>query len=353
MNAPNCGLMTTDLPKRKSPKPVLNDTWRLLAREGLSADVSLVLFHPHEINLAKRTVNGYTWSPQTGWHAGTYPLPPVIVDNVMISFARRDKMYAANKRALGRLQVLVLNPRLPDKWGVWQALRASPLLAKHLPETALLQHSHDLENWLAEYRSVYVKPVRGSGGNGVLAIRQVEAGRYLLTGKNNSPLTRGDLHMLASQLLASQKEKHLLQRGLPLLEIDNRKIDVRVYLHRDGDRNWRAIATVPRLGPHGKAVTNLAQGGQVRSLDWLAELAEEYNFDLPDQEDIEQVAIAGAEAVTRIRPTLAFLGIDLALDPAGGIWVLDINPRPGRKVLTPSDRQRAFQYLIAYVKSLL
>jgi hypothetical protein len=173
--------MTTDLPTRKSSKPVLNDTWRQLAREGLTADVSLVLFHPHEINLANRTVNGYTWNPQTGWRAGTYPLPPVIVDNVMISFARRDKTYAANKRALVRMQVLVLNPRLPDKWGVWQALRTSPALAKHLPETALLQHSQDLENWLAEYRSIYVKPVRGSGGTGVLAIRQVEAGRYLLT----------------------------------------------------------------------------------------------------------------------------------------------------------------------------
>ncbi|MGZ4112349.1 MAG: hypothetical protein ACXVP5_07935 [Tumebacillaceae bacterium] len=43
----------------------------------------------------------------------------------------------------------------------------------------------------------------------------------------------------------------------------------------------------------------------------------------------------------------------MALDPAGGIWLLDINPRPGRKVLSPADRKRACGMLIEYVKTLL
>ncbi|MGZ6550694.1 MAG: YheC/YheD family protein, partial [Tumebacillaceae bacterium] len=224
MIRPACGLMTTDLPKRLQPKSAPSDNWHMLATVGHAADLPLVFFHPHDIDLKRRTVTGYIWNPQSGWRTGTHYVPRVIIDNVIVSVARRDQTYAANKRALQRMDVTVLNPRLPDKWGVWQALRAYAPLAKHLPETELLQRTQDLAQWLAQYETVYVKPVRGSGGQGVMQIKQTAQQKYLVSGKNHAQMTRAELHTLAAHLLASEKEKHLLQRGLPLLEVEKRKL---------------------------------------------------------------------------------------------------------------------------------
>ncbi|MGB8957164.1 MAG: YheC/YheD family protein [Tumebacillaceae bacterium] len=341
------GLMTTDLPKPHREQPVTDATWKLLAAAGREAGGTVVFFHPHDIHLVEREVRGYAIDPQYGWESGRWTLPSVIVDNVFLSIARHDKTYAAVKRSLQKSGITLLNPRLPDKWGVWQALLACRPLRPYLPETKLLRRGEEVEDWLERYASVFLKPVRGSGGHGVVQVRADREGGYVLTGSDTVRLSPEELQDEVKERI--WQEKHLIQRGLPLLEADRRNIDIRVVLHRDGYGDWQAVATVPRVGQPGQAVTNLAQGGEQRSLSWLREL----EADIPSQEEIEEVAILAAEGVTAIRPTLAFLGIDVALDRKGDLWVIDVNPRPGRKVLTLEDRETAFRYLVAWARRLM
>ena len=341
------GLMTTDLPEPRREQPATYVTWKLLAAAGHEAGGTVVFFHPHDIDVKEREVRGHAYDPLYGWESGRWTLPSVIVDNVFLSVARRDKTYAAVKRALQKRGITFLNPRLPDKWGVWEALLACRPLRPYLPETTLLRRGEEVKDWLERHASVFLKPVRGSGGHGVVQVRADREGGYVLTGSDREHLSPEELQERVEELV--WREKHLLQRGLPLLMLDRRNIDIRVVLHRDGHGVWQAVATVPRVGQPGHAVTNLAQGGEKRSLSWLRELAP----DIPSQEEIEEVAILAAEGVTAIRPTLAFLGIDVALDREGGLWVIDVNPRPGRKVLTLEDRKAAFRYLVAWAKRLM
>ena len=343
------GLMTTDLPKPRR-EPWMDETWRLLAAAGYAAGGTVVFFHTHDVDAKKREVLGYAYHPQYGWESGRWALPSVIVDNVFLSIARHDKTYAAVKRSLLKCGVTCLNPRLPDKWGVWEALLARRPLRPHLPETTLLRRGEEIaevEEWLERYASVFIKPVRGSGGHGVVRVQEDRDGGYVLTSSDTVHLSREELQEQLKKLVG--REKHLIQRGLPLLEVDRRNIDIRVVLHRDGYGDWQAVCTVPRIGQPGQAVTNLARGGEKRSLSWLREL----DADIPSQEEIEDVAILAAEGVTAIRPTLAFLGIDVALDREGDLWVIDVNPRPGRKVLTLEDREVAFRYLVAWARQLM
>ena len=341
------GLMTTDLPKPRWEQPVTDATWRLLAAAGREAGGTVVFFHPHDIDLKELEVRGYAHDPQYGWESGRWALPSVIVDNVFLSIARHDKTYAAVKRSLQKRGILLLNPRLPDKWGVWEALLACRPLRPYLPETQLLRQGAEVADWLKQHASVFIKPVRGSGGHGVVQVRADWDGGYVLTGSDTVRLSPEELQDEVAERIG--REKHLIQRGLPLLEVDRRNIDIRVVLHRDGNGDWQAVATVPRVGRPGQAVTNLAQGGEKRSLSWLRELEPA----VPAQEEIEEVAILAAEGVTAIRPTLAFLGIDVALDRRGDLWVIDVNPRPGRKVLTLEDREVAFRYLVAWARQLM
>ncbi|MCX7572006.1 YheC/YheD family protein [Tumebacillus sp. DT12] len=341
------GLMTTDLPKsRRTMAP----TWQRLAEAGIAEDLPVVFFHPHRIDLKRRTVTGVRYHPGTGWMPIRVPLPRVVVDNVYVHIARTDRLYAGNKRALEQRGTVVLNPRLPDKSGVWQALQRQPLLADHLPETAVMRSAADLERWLDRHESVFLKPVRGSGGRGVLRVSRDQAGTYRVAGAKKSLWRREEWSFFLKKRLG--ETPHLIQQGLSLFETEGCKIDLRIVLHRDGDRTWQPITTVPRMGAIGSVVTNLAQGGQVKEFAWLTERMTEQGLRAPQRERLEQIAVQAAEAVTLIRPTLAFLGLDLALDTTGRAYVLDINPRPGRKSLGAAERSRAFACLVRYCKTL-
>lgn len=273
----------------------------------------------------------------------------MVVDNVYVHIARTDPVYAQVKRLLEKRGIVVLNPRLPDKRGVWQALQRRPALTGHLPETASLVSVLDLERWLDRHESVFLKPVRGSGGRGVLRVIREASGTYRVDGLKQAIWRRDEFAFFLKKRLG--KESHLIQQGLSLLEAEGCKIDLRVVLHRDGDRMWQPITTVPRMGATGRVVTNLAQGGQVKEFGWLSEQMAALGLPAPQRERLERIAVEAAAAVTEIRPTLAFLGLDLALDTAGRAYVLDINPRPGRKSLGPAERSRAFSCLVRYCKT--
>jgi glutathione synthase/RimK-type ligase-like ATP-grasp enzyme len=347
---PMLGLMTTDLP-RKSEKKVLSPTWRLFAEAGRTAETPVIFFHPYDLSLAKRSVRGYMLDDSGEWRYGQAPLPSVAVDNVFVDIARKDRLYAKAKKALIKSGVTVLNPRLPDKRGVLRALKSDPALKPHLPETCEMLSARDAEEWLDRFESVFVKPARGSKGRGVLRIARTDGDRFTVTGQRGQVLTREQLHQLLFTRLT--KERHLIQQGLSLVESDGCKIDLRVVLYRDGQRNWRPVATVPRVGAKGQAVTNLALGGRAGTLEWLYGVLKEQNLPLPSRGQIETVAVKTAAALTKIRPTLAFLGIDIGLDTSGHLYALDINPRPGRQVLSMEMRSQAFRHLTAFCKTLL
>jgi glutathione synthase/RimK-type ligase-like ATP-grasp enzyme len=218
----------------------------------------------------------------------------------------------------------------------------------------LLQKGLPLRDWFARHKALFLKPTRGSRGKGILHLQKLSEEQYrLISGEKVDLLTREELRRLLGGLLRDPYKKYLVQQALPLLDINNRKVDIRIVLHRDSDKEWQPIATVPRLGGTGRIITNIEQGGEAQTLEWLNQEAKRMHIGLPTQHEIEKVAVEAARAMTQVRPKLAFLGIDIAPDIHGNLWLLDINPRPGRKVLQEENRKFAFSCLTGYAKTLL
>ncbi|MFD2170662.1 YheC/YheD family protein [Tumebacillus lipolyticus] len=348
MEQPLLGLMTTDLPRPTATR--LPPTWELLSAVGREAEIPILFFHPHQMALGANSVSGFRQRANGSWWYGRTKLPHLIVDQVFVHIARLDPQYAALKRSLRARGIPVLNPRLPDKRGVWRALSDSPALAAHLPATDSLLRAEEAIGWLTRYPSVFLKPVRGSKGQGVLCISRAEDGLFTIAEQKRRTVDRAQLlQLIAAQL---KRTPHLIQQGVSLVEVGGCKIDLRVVLFRDGERRWRPVTTVPRAGQAGQAVTNLARGGRIEPLSWLEAEMNKRRLNMPTREQIEQVAILTAEALTPIRPTLAFLGIDIGLTTDGELYPLDINPRPGRQALSMADRKAAYQHLLAFCTTI-
>ncbi|MBL0389153.1 YheC/YheD family protein [Tumebacillus sp. ITR2] len=345
------GLVTTEIPNRTR-----DSQWKLLAEEAVQAGVDVVFFHPDQLDARTRRVRGHRFREERGWQTGTCPLPRVLIDSVYVSYARASRRFSEQKKSLRRAGYIILNPRFPDKWGVWESLLSRQDLHPNLPQTSLWRGVEDVHLWLRRHPSVFLKPVRGSGGVGVIEVRPIEPTHgekayRLATANGTRTVSEADLRVFLQKQLA--EGKHLIQGGIPLLDLDERKLDLRVYLQRNGGGYWQAITTVARLGAPGQVVTNLAQGGEVRTFDWLVEASRQHEFRLPPRAEVEAVAIRAAEALTEQRTTLAFLGIDIALDREGHAYLLDINPRPGRKSLSTAEKKVAFRCLVEYAASLL
>ncbi|KEO83090.1 YheC/YheD family protein [Tumebacillus flagellatus] len=344
---PTVGLITTENPIGNP-----HSQWQLLAEAGVAAGVDVVFFHPDQLDARRRRVRGHRYRTERGWQTGTTALPRVLIDSVYVSYARASRRFSEQKKTLRRAGYHILNPRFPDKWGVWESLISTSDLAPHLPQTSLWRAVSDVEVWLRRHSSVFLKPARGSGGFGVLEVRPEHNLTYRLTTARESRVLAAE-EMRAFLHEQFGQGKFLIQGGIALLEVEGRKCDLRIYLQRDGDGRWQAVTTVARLAAPEQVVTNLAQGGVVRSFDWLVQAAREHLFRVPPRAEVEAVAIRAADVLTEKRNTLAFLGIDIALDREGRAFLLDVNPRPGRKSLSVEEKKTAFSLLLAYAVRLL
>ena len=108
--------------------------------------------------------------------------------------------------------------------------------------------------------------------------------------------------------------------------------DIRILLQKKMDGEWSELGRGVRRGNTGGILSNLSAGGSVLPYtDWSSSLPTN------TREYIDQEL---AYILTHLPPLLenAFLplfelGIDIGIAKNGSIWILDINSKPGRKVL--------------------
>ncbi|MGE5577446.1 MAG: YheC/YheD family protein [Syntrophothermus sp.] len=93
-----------------------------------------------------------------------------------------DLSYPARARFQDRLRecgVQVFNRTTRfNKWKIHQMLKGESDIGTHLPETDLLRDYQSLNQALQRHKSVYLKPVSGSRGMGIIKIHQYGKAQY-------------------------------------------------------------------------------------------------------------------------------------------------------------------------------
>jgi hypothetical protein len=323
-------------------KPRLHLNYQLLAEIG---EERVVFFHLEEVDYEEKTVPGFIYSRRSGWRLEKCPLPRISISSVL----NRDEEYHKHLRKLRKI-VKVVNPVILNKWGIWKLfLKWEPLLP-YLAETTELTELSLIPDWLKNYQSVFLKPVRGSRGLGMYRVSATSKGSFIVEGDiKKTSMDRKELFSFLTEKM--KQDDYLIQKGISLFEVNGRKVDIRVYLQRDGNRNWRAISTVPKFGAEKNVFTHIARGAEIMTMDWLNQYGKSKGVQIPPTAIIEEVAIHSAEAITASFPDLAFLGIDVALDSQGRLWVLDLNPIPTRRTLNRQQKRTKYKLLLDFAET--
>lgn len=126
----------------------------------------------------------------------------------------------------------------------------------------------------------------------------------------------------------------LWQKWIHTAGSDGGPFDIRALVQKDGDGVWNIRGKGVREGRKGNITSNVAKGGILHAFDdyIAARFGGEFARLLDRQIDL--IALLAARHLERKSGRrLVELGFDLALDHTGHPWILEVNVKPGRKVI--------------------
>jgi glutathione synthase/RimK-type ligase-like ATP-grasp enzyme len=324
---------------------------------GRSQGLQVAVFAPEHIDVDRKSIRGWIRDKER-WVTNQFPLPDVIYNRLT---SRRLEQQQSVQDILTRLKriyrIPIFNEQFLNKYEVYQILVQDERIRSMLPETCPF-HPQKAKEMFTRYPVLYLKPNNGSLGGGIIRITR-EPGKWIYqSATQNGTMTR-ETRTLAEMIGILRrrigKQDYLIQQGLNLAKFENRQVDFRVLVQKNRLGEWKITSTIGRIANDHHIVSNLARGGTIRkAAEVLAGLTASQK---PEVRDIKKAAQDIAVTFDRLADGhFAELGIDLAVDIRGKIWLIEINSKPSKTddtVLDPTLTTRpSVRRLLEYVLHL-
>lgn len=218
-----------------------------------------------------------------------------------------------------------ISRQVASKWVKTSVLLQDARVARYIPETRIFSPDH-LASMLARYGRVVMKPVVGTGGQGVIMI--IKSGSsYTVRHRRKIGRYRNFGSMLAAVRAIRRKRSYLVQRGINLATIGGRPIDYRVKMVKNNGV-WVTRAMVGRLANPGMFVTNLCRGGT--KISSAAGIRRSLSGKLVRRKksEMREVTRNCIHLLERHFPGIGQLGFDYGFDRTGRMWIFEVNTRP-------------------------
>ena len=243
--------------------------------------------------------------------------------------------------------------RVVSKWAKTAALLQAPDLTALIPETQPF-HQQAVRQMLNRMKMVYVKPVNGTFGKGVIRVEQVDGERlpYVFQSGERQYRYRTFEAMFRKLLSIKRRRPYLVQQGIELLKYRRRRFDLRLMVQKNTKREWESTGLIGRLAHPRKIVTNYHSGGTPMAVERLLGSCIRANQITSYKAYLMKLGVDVANAMEKKFPGIKELGIDIAIDTTGRPWILEVNTMPDpylfRKLKDPSVFRRIYRYAVKY-----
>ncbi|RDI47889.1 YheC/YheD family protein [Falsibacillus pallidus] len=330
----NLGILTL-CPERPS------DYFEELGKLSKEAEVKLFLFSPLAIMPGSDAVSGFCFDhDQQTWANASFEIPEMLYDRCLYGENKNDKDAQAIVSWLKtRKDITFLGYGLPNKWSLYEKLKTDLELSPYLPQTKKVSSAQQIIQEAQVYGEVIIKPVNGAHGYAVYSIQFHEGMLLIKTTKNGK---------VVSKLLAKPDESipfferllikniYIVQPRLPNLDETNRPFDLRVFLQKNGEGKWIERARGIRIGQSEGILTNMSAGASILPYSEWKTTTPQFNHSFLEKEIKELLEKLPPLLEEHFFP-LFELGIDIIIAKDESIWVLDINSKPGRKLVASTN----------------
>ncbi|WP_308638678.1 YheC/YheD family endospore coat-associated protein [Paenibacillus silvisoli] len=317
-------------------------------------------FTPDHIKDNFNTLEGWVYAD--GWRKIPVPVPDV-VNNRLTSrkLENRPNVQLFIKETKQRHNSIIFNEKFLDKAEVFEALSKDASLGRYLPESHVLRSYQVLKSMCIRYNTVFLKPVRGSLGKGIIRISRLDGDSYSAQYATTAGTRRqhfGGIDKLYASLSGKMKTvRYQIQQGLHLIDITGRPVDFRALVQKNEKGIWALTSIVARTAGSHHFVSNLARGG---TLSTVKEAVSKSNLSNANGHDapakLQRAALEIAKGIdTHIPAHFGELGIDLALDSGGRVWLLEVNSKPSKNDNTPLPDQKirpSVRNMVRYARHL-
>jgi hypothetical protein len=329
--------------------------FRRLLQEARRMGMEAFLFTPEDVNDASRRIHAHIYdSKRSVWRRQWTAFPDVIFDRCRYQNTPRFRKLREFRSKYSDL--LYMNRPLANKWAIHQLLYKDSALRTHLPDTVMYRGTEPLAAFVKKHGIVFVKPVNGTGGRGVVRIERAGKGVYALRGRNRQRriLPTRKLSLAGAGRRLSQlglTDNCVMQQGIELTLPNGRVHDYRLLMQKTGSGQWDVTGCAGRIGALRSVTSNLHGGGKAVPMERL--LHHTFPKDGKAEKVKSDIHALGHLVVQKLEShfhDMCELALDLAVDQEGGVWLLEINPKPAREVFRHIGEKET--YLRAIVRPL-
>jgi hypothetical protein len=331
---PTLGVMALYLNEKKLEEV---DYYRKLTIQGKELDLNVIVFTPEDLHPTKKAVSALQYDPvKEKWSRSWKAIPNLIYDRCR--FQKNYRFPLLRKFRANFPQLTYLNRPIAHKWNLYQLLHKDRSIRVYLPETIKYHNPSDLFPFLQKYALVYLKPIDGTGGRGILSIRRLSKLLYLIEGRDLSRRIITPRKLRAEQIAESFhswgfKDHYLIQQGISLALPDGRVHDYRLLIQKNGEGQWVVTGCAGRIGPLRSITSNLHGGGKAMSMLQLLQSRFSSAEKITEiSNSMEQLSHLVADHLEKQYGRLCELALDIAVSPSGQVWLLEVNPKPAREV---------------------
>ncbi|PZE21455.1 YheC/YheD family protein [Paenibacillus xerothermodurans] len=304
---------------------------------------AVYFFTPDELAGYEDTVIGWQYTDR--WENHAFPIPDVIYNRLTTrKLENLDNVQQFLRHAKTQHQTLLFNERYLNKTEVFDALQKQNGLRPYLPESHLVKNTQTIKTMCSKHPTVFVKPVTGSLGKGIIRINRQPGGGYICHFTSVGGVRKQSFSNVSNMITAlsgkMKKQQYQIQQGVSLISVDGRPVDFRALVQRDIDGRWAITSIVARIAGNEHFVSNLARGGSLSTVKDALARANSLTG-AADEEKLRRAALLIAKGIeAQIPGHFAELGVDLALDTHGRVWLIEVNSKPSKDDNTALSAER-------------
>lgn len=195
----------------------------------------------------------------------------------------------------------------------------------HLPVTVSYS-KQKLQSMMRRYDNLFIKPQKSSLGRGIINITKTK-GKWSIRMPHRKLVQPAAAAVSTVHRMACRRP-YLIQKGIQLAKWHGRPYDIRVTVQRNGSGQWHVTGMAGKVAGKGKHVTNVAQGGSVRTTNELFR----HSFGNPKRvtASVKNVSLQITKHLSKKIRRLADVGLDMGVDQRGKPYFIELNCRDQR-----------------------
>ncbi|WP_053361411.1 YheC/YheD family protein [Bacillus sp. FJAT-27251] len=316
---PLIGIMVMNRKNRKKTLQLYNNF-----KNGLNMD--LFCFTPQDIEWVDRKIRGVSLG-NNQLKTNMFRFPDAVYNRC---YRKRAKTLREMEKHIGENKCFNWITRF-NKWRIYNIM-SNAKLDKYLPKTCLFKPETLMEQ-LNKERRLILKPAYGSLGGQIYLIELTDNHIVNIYRDTLVPMySFSDKKMLIKKVteMIGQKD-FIIQREIQMAKVDGKMMDLRILVQKGISGNWEVTNGISKVAPYNFFVTNHCEK-IYRMEEVLKILTSDLKKTDPLLNEIYEASIKTARKLEADIGVLGEIGIDMAIDNAGRIWIIEVNGRPQKNM---------------------